>query len=143
MLSRIAEFVTLARVLCVVFGLLLGELIRFLINRHRIKTGLTPKASTFNSVVGVIIIIAMVWIMVATQQARNCAITLNTSVANEQRAFQTAITKSLAIPSELRVLPQNDPRVRAYMDPIQQEYLAQREANVVNQEAASKACGKK
>lgn len=156
-MNTLVELITFPRVLCIILGLVLGEVIRFFVNRHRVKKGKQPKASTFNAVVGAIVIIAAVWVMVAVAQGRNCALTVNLSVAEAQRidaidndSFQLAIRESLQLPPEIQALPNGDPRKEAVTGPIRDRYLASqaevtklRDANKANQAAAQKACGVK
>lgn len=156
MLNWIIDAITLPRIIAFVLGLLAGQLISCVVSQHRRRTGREPTKSTLNNVVGVVIIVAMVWIMIATQQARNCALTLNKSLQveitagkMERESFQNAITKSLTLPKEIQDLDQQDPRRKAFTDPIRDQYLAEqkraaklREDNQVTQQKAQKACGK-
>jgi hypothetical protein len=109
-----------------------------------------------NTVAAIVIMLAMVWIMVSTNQARNCAINLNVAVSNEQGyakierdTFAKAIQRSQAVPADIQALPQNNPQRKAYFDPITADYMAGmskaaegRANNQRNQEAAARACGK-
>jgi hypothetical protein len=159
MFNWLSENITLPYVLVLVAGLLLGYGINWGVcawqeRRHPGET-VRVKRDGFITLVGIIIIIAMTWIMVSVDQARNCSIRLAVSQANENAAnkmerdaFQLAITKSLSIPPELRGLPQNDPALRAYTDPITQEYQSKvgeanklRQDNQDNASRAAKACG--
>jgi hypothetical protein len=155
MIDAIAEVITLPRIFSFCLGMLAGQGISWGVNRWRVKNGKEPSPSTFNAVVGVVIIAAMVWIMVATQQARNCALDLNVAVSNEQEidaiernAFQNAIADSLRLPAEIRNLPNNDPRRKAVTDPIQERYLVEvaraqqmRKDNQAIQDKAHDSCG--
>lgn len=150
-MSTVLQLITFPRVLCVILGLVLGEVIRCLANVYRKKTGKQPKSSTFHTVVGVIVIISALWVMVATAQGRNCALTVNLSVAEAQRidaidneSFQTVLKESLPYQN----LPEAERR--AATKPFLDKYLATqgqvvqlREANRANQAAAQKACGVK
>lgn len=157
MLNWIAEIITFPRIVAFVLGMLAGQGLSYGVNKYRVAKGKTPSPSTLNAVVGVVIIAAMVWIMVATQQARNCAISLNVAVANEQAiakierdSFAQAIQKSLTLPPDILALPQNDPRRMALTKPITDQYLAEtaraaqmRTDNQGVQDAAKRACGTK
>lgn len=158
MLNWLAAHITLPYVLTLTIGLLLGYCINWYVCYRKVKkTGQQmTRRDGFTTIVGIIIVIAMVWIMVSTQQARNCAINLNVAVVAEQKAatlerngFQNAIQQSLSLPPDVLALPQNDPRRKALTDPITAEYLKQvAEANKIRengkdeQDAARKACGK-
>lgn len=158
MFNWLSEHATLPYIFTLVVGLLLGYGINWFVCYRKFKR--TPGATSikgdgFVYIVGLIIILAMTWVMVSTDQARNCSVRLAVSQANENAAnkmerdaFQVAITKSLAIPAELRALPQNDPAVRAYTDPITAEYRSKvddanrmRQENQDNAARAAKACG--
>lgn len=155
MFDWLVAIVTLPRVIAFVLGMLVCQAIGWYVSHRRVKAGKPPKTSTWNAVVGVVVVVTMLWIMVSTQQARNCAISLNVAVAEEQSiakverdAFQRAITESFQIPPDVIGLPQNDPRRKVYTDPIQARYLAEtkraaamREANAQNQRQAQEACG--
>lgn len=158
MFHWLTENLTLAYVLVLCSGLLIGYGINWFVSWRKFKndpTATSIKGDGFIYVVGIIAIIGLVWIMVSVDQARSCSIRLAVSQSNENAAnkierdaFQTAITKSLAIPPDLRNLPQNDPRLKAYTDPITAEYTSQvatanrmRADNQANAAAAAKACG--
>lgn len=155
-MNWITQHVTLPYVLTLIVGMLVGLGLGYLVDYVRVKRGQpVRRQSAVNTVAAIVIMLAMVWIMVSTQQARNCAINLNVAVANEQGyakierdAFALAIQRSQAAPPDLAALPQNDPRRKAYFDPITADYLtamgkaaAGRAENVKNQEAAQRACG--
>lgn len=158
MLNWLAAHITLPYVLTLVTGMLIGYGINWYVcYREAKKTGepMATKRDGFTTIVGLIIIIAMVWIMVSTQQARNCAINLNVAVVAEQDAatlerngFQKAIDESLSLPPDIQALPQNDPRRKSMTDPITAEYMKKvAQANKIRQDsrgaqtAARKACG--
>lgn len=156
MLVWLTQIITLARIVAFVLGSIVTLIAFMVVDRKRAKAGKAKSSTAYvNVVVGTVIIVTMFFIMVSTQQARNCAINLNISVAREQSAakierdsFQTAITESLALPPEILALPQNDPVRKAATDPITNQYLtALAQANKMradNQslnEAARKACG--
>lgn len=150
-MNWLEHFLTLQVLLAFVGGIILGNVIRC-----KGLNGMGNKRFPFQAMIVIMVVAAMVYIMVATNQARECAIRLNVSVSTEQDiakierdALATAILKSQAVPAEIQALPQNDPTRRAYMDPITAEYLAstktaadKREANKSVREAAQKACGK-
>lgn len=158
MINWLVQHLTLPYVLTLVVGLLLGYGINWFVCWRKFKNDPTAGRAGrdgFTTIVGLIIVIAMVWIMVSVTQARNCAIQLNVSTSAEtaaakieRDAFEGAIAKSLAAPAEIRALPQNDPAYQAYMKPIQTEYLTalakandMRKRNETVQSAAAKACG--
>lgn len=145
------HFLTLQVLLAFAGGIIIGNIIRC-----KGLNGMGKKRFPYQAVITVMVVAAMVYIMVATNQARDCAIRLNVSVSTEQDiakierdALATAILKSQAVPVEVQALPLNDPARRAYMDPITAEYLAsvksaadKRAANQSVREAAQRACGK-
>lgn len=151
MFNWLMEIITLPRIIAFILGMAFCQLIGWYVDRRRVKQGKPPKASSVNAVIGTVIVLTMVWIMVSTQQARNCALTVNTSVTEAQRidgisndSFQNAIKESLPYSQ----LP--DDERRRLTQPITDKYLAtqaevakMREANRANQEAARKACGQK
>lgn len=156
MSNWLLEHVTLPYIITLILGMLLGVGLGCLVDWNRRRRGKpVTRQSPIVAVASVVIILTMVWIMVSVSQARNCAITLNVAVAREQvvakierDAFAKAITDSQRVPSDIQALPQNDPRRKAYMDPILAEYTAKtsqankmREANKEAQDAAQKACG--
>jgi hypothetical protein len=93
--------------------------------------------------------------MVSTDQARSCAITLNTSLQveivagkMEREAFQNGVVQQQSLPQEIQDLPQNDPAKKAAMKPIEDAYFKRvaeakklRDDNAGQQAAARRACG--
>lgn len=157
-MNWILEHVTLPYIITLVVGMLLGVGIGYLVDYVRVRRGKpVERQSALNTIAAVVIILTMIWIMISTNQARNCAITLNVAVARDQAiskmerdAFAKAILASQAVPQEIQNLPQNDPARKAVMDPIVNEYLATtakaaelRKENQANQDAAQRACGRK
>ena len=158
MAEWIQDTLTFKVVIGFIIGLLAGQLANWAQYRYRLMKDPSKvvKRSSWEAVIGIMAVITLVWIMVSTQQARNCAIALNVAVGQEQviakierDSFAKAVTQSMAVPAEIQALPQNDPVYKKYMDPIRDEYLAStmkaremREANQANQEAAEKACGR-
>jgi predicted PurR-regulated permease PerM len=156
-MNWLAHTLTFPVVLAFVIGILAGQTVNWIQYRMRLRRDPSKvvKRSSWEAVISLLAVVVLVWIMVATNQARNCSIRLAVSQANENAAgklerdaFQTAITKSLAAPADIRALPQNDPRYRAVMQPITDEYLAAekhandiRTSNAANVAAANKACG--
>ena len=155
-MTWLTEHLTLPYLLTLIVGIILGVSIGYVTDYWRRRHGKpVERQSPIVVVASLVIILAMVWIMVSTQQARNCAITLNVAVSNEQGfakierdAFAKAIQQSQAVPADIQALPQNDPRRKAYMDPITAEYMASmkqasdgRARNVDKQQAAQRACG--
>lgn len=155
-MNWLLEHVTLSYILTLIVGLVLGVGLGYAVDWIERKRGKPARRqSPVVAVASVVIVLAMVWIMVSTQQARNCAINLNVAVAQEQviakierDSFARAIVQSQAVPAEIQDLPKNDPARKAVMDPITNEYLAQqakanqmRNDNRANQEAAQRACG--
>jgi hypothetical protein len=135
-------------------GIIIGNTIMWLLIRKSNTVAL--KRFPFQAIVTVVAIVVLVYIMVSTNQARECAIRLNVSVSTEQDiakierdALATAIIESQSVPAEIQALPQNDPVRKKYMDPITARYLAatksaadKRAANQSVREAAQRACGK-
>jgi predicted PurR-regulated permease PerM len=156
-MNWLTHTLTFPVVLAFVVGILAGQTVNWIQYRMRLRRDPSKvvKRSSWEAVISLLAVVVLVWIMVATNQARNCSIRLAVSQANENAAgklerdaFQTAITKSFAVPADIRDLPQNDPRYRAAMQPITDEYLAAekhandvRAANAVNVAASNKACG--
>lgn len=152
-----ANTLTFPVVLAFAIGIFAGQAANWVQYRMRLRRDPSKvvKRSSWEAVVSLLAVVVLVWIMVATNQARNCSIRLAVSQANENAAgkierdaFQAAITKSFAVPADIRDLPQNDPRYRAAMQPITDEYLAAekhandvRTSNAANVAAANKACG--
>lgn len=158
MTTWVLEHITLPYILTLIAGMFLGAGIGCVVDWTRRRHGKpVTRQSPLIALVSVVILVTMGWIMLSTQQARNCAINLNVAVAQEQiiakverDALARGIGASQAVPAEIRDLPQSDPRRRAVMDPITNEYLAQqakaakmREDNRGNQERAQRACGTK
>lgn len=158
MFNWLVEHVTLAYVFVLCSGLLLGYGINWYVcwlKFRRNPDSRVVKGDGLVTIVSLVILIAMSWVMISVTQARNCAIRLNVSTSAEtaaakveRDAFQVAITKSLAVPAEIKSLPQSDPEYRRVMQPIQDEYLAgvakandMREHNKAVQAEAQKACG--
>lgn len=158
MFNWLVEHATLPYVFTLCVGLLLGYGINWLVCYRKFRKNpdaQVVKGDGLVTIVSLVILIAMSWVMISVTQARNCAIRLNVSTSAETAAakverdsFQVAITKSLAIPPDLRNLPQNDPALQAYTKPIQDEYLKQvakanamRAQNQAVQSEAQKACG--
>jgi hypothetical protein len=158
MLNWLAAHITLPYILVFIVGLLAGYAINWYMCYRKFKKQgkvMTSKRDGFNIIVGVVIILAMVWIMVSTQQARNCAITLNKSLSveitagkMEREAFQNAIAMQQKLPKDIQDLPDNDPAKKAAMQPIQDFYFGEvnkakkiREDNKAATDAAQKACG--
>lgn len=159
MVNWLTEHLTLPYLLVFIIGLLLGYGINWWVCRRKAKkdpaNAKEPKRDGFITIVGFIIIITMVWIMVSVDQARNCAIRLNTSLQveitagkMEREAFQNAIAQQQLLPVDVRDLPENDPVKRAAMKPIEDYYFSEtlkakkiREENAAAAESARKACG--
>lgn len=157
MINWFQEVLTLPIILAFIIGMGVSQVAAYFINRRRRAAGKPCKDSGFTTVVGVVIVAAMVWVMVATQQARNCAITLNVAVAQEQRiakierdALGDLFAKLINIPPEITALSPEDPKRQAYGLQIGKDYVAavqeaaqQREDNEVNRAAAQRACGRR
>lgn len=158
MLNWLAAHITLPYVLVFVVGLLVGYAINWYVCYRRNKKAGGPMATKrdgFNTIVGIIIILAMVWIMVSTQQARNCAITLNRSLQvevtagkMEREAFQNAVAQQQSLSPAVRDLDNADPVKKAAMKPIEDKYFSEvakakkiRDDNKAATDAATKACG--
>lgn len=150
-------FLTFDVMLSFIGGIIIGNAIMWwLLIRKKGSNTMALRRFPYQAIITVVAVAVMVYIMVATNQARECAIRLNVSVSTEQDitkierdAFATAILASQAVPADIQALPQNDPVRKAYFDPITAAYLsAMKSANdkrIANQsvrEAAQKACGK-
>jgi predicted PurR-regulated permease PerM len=156
-MNWLTHTLTFPVVLAFVIGILAGQTANWIQYRMRLRRDPTKvvKRSSWEAVISLLAVVVLVWIMVATNQARNCSIRLAVSQANENAAgklerdaFQTAITKSLALSPEIQALPNNDPAKIAATKPITDEYLAtekrandMRTSNAANVAAANKACG--
>lgn len=152
MINWLHHTLTLAVVMGFVIGLLVSQLVSlYLYRRHRVS-----ETSSWLSVVAIVIVAAIIWIMVATQQARNCAITLNVSVSEGQRiekiesdALFVLFTAAINPPADVANLPQDDPARKAWGQRIGAQYVStvrdaarQRTINEANQAAAQRACGR-
>jgi predicted PurR-regulated permease PerM len=142
-----------------IIGMLAGQIANWVQYRMRLRKDPSKvvKRSSWEVVISLMAIVVLAWIMVSTNQARNCAITLNKSLSveiqagkTEREAFQSAITQSLQLPPDIQALPNNDPVKQAATKPITDKYLAAvAEANKLRtdnqgaQDAAKKACGVK
>lgn len=141
-----------------IIGLFAGQLANWIQYRYRMKKNpeKVVKRSSWEAVIGVMVAVTLVWIMISTQQARNCAITLNTSLGveivagkMEREAFQNAVATQQTLPKEIQDLPANDPAKKAAMKPIEDSYFKQvaaaakiRNDNAGAKDAAQRACGK-
>lgn len=158
MTELLLEHLTLPYVLTLIAGLVLGVALGYVVDWVQRKRGKPARRqSPVVVVAGLVIVLTMVWIMVSTNQARQCAINLNVAVAREQAiakierdSFAKAIIQSQSVDPAIADLPQSDPVRKAVFDPITQEYLDQqakaakmREDNAVNRDAAQRACGTK
>ncbi|UOW93099.1 hypothetical protein SEA_NOSHOW_31 [Mycobacterium phage NoShow] len=157
MTEWISETITFPVVLAFVLGIFAGQFANWCNYRRRMKKHpeTVVKRSYWEAVIGVLVTVVLVWIMVSTNTARNCALTLNTSLTveitagkMEREAFQNAITQSLSLPPEIQNLPNNDPKKIAVTKPITDAYLAKvaearkiREDNAGVRDAAQRACG--
>lgn len=156
-MSSLIDHITLPYVLTLIAGLILGAGLGYLADWVQRKRGKpATRQSAVVPVASLVIILTMVWIMVSTNQARQCAINLNVAVAREQAiakierdSFAKAIVQSQAVDPDIQALPQNDPARKAVMDPITKEYLAKqaeaakmREDNAALNDAARRACGR-
>ena len=155
-MNWIVEHVTLPYVLTLIAGMCLGVALGMLSDHLRRRAGKpVRRQSPMIALASAVIVLAMIWIMVSVAQARNCALNLNVAVAQEQviakierDSFAKAINpQSQAVPSEIQDLPRDDPRRKAVMDPITNEYLAQqaksakmREENAGLNAEAQRAC---
>jgi predicted PurR-regulated permease PerM len=157
MMDWLTENLTFGVVIAFVVGIFAGQLVNWLQYRYRMKKNpeKVVKRSSWEAVIGVMVAVVLVWIMVSTNSARTCALTLNSSLTveitagkMEREAFQNAITQSLSLPEDIQSLPQEDPRRVAATKPITDQYLAKsaearkiREDNAGVRDAAQRACG--
>lgn len=156
MMSELIDRITLDRVLILIFGMALGLALGYLVDWHARRKGKpVRRQSPLNIFAAIVILLTMVWIMVSTQQARNCAINLNTSLQveitagkMEREAFQNAIAAQQLLPKDVQDLPQTDPAKKAAMKPIEDAYFDQvakakklRADNAGKQAEARRACG--
>lgn len=145
---------TLPVAIAFVLGMAGGQAINWLANRHKSTEGIVRQR--FQVVVGVAIVVAMVFIMVTTQRAHDCAVKLSATIsveqelaAKERKALQDLFLAAMNPPPEIAALPQEDPARKAwgvgvgnaYLDSINSVNTA-RAANEANRQAAQKACGK-
>lgn len=155
-MNHLLERITLDRVLILIVGMALGLALGYLVDWHAKKKGKpVRRQSPLNVFAAIVILLTMVWIMVSTNQARQCAINLNTSLQveitagkMEREAFQNAVTQQQLLPKEIQELPQTDPAKVAAMKPIEDYYFGEiakakklREDNAGKQAAARRACG--
>jgi hypothetical protein len=157
MAEWIQRTLTFGVVMGFIIGLFAGQIANWAQYRYRLKKNpdKVVKRSNWEAVIGIMVAITLVWIMVSTQQARNCAITLNTSLEveitagkMEREAFQNAVAAQQTLPKEIQDLPQQDPVKKAAMKPIEDQYFSEvakakkiRSENAGARNAAQRACG--
>ena len=155
--SRIQEIITFKVVVSFTIGILCGQIGNWLNYRWRKhkRPDTVVQRNFWEAVVGIVTVVVLIWIMIATQQARNCAITLNTTLQveitagrMEREAFQTAVVQRQNLPQDLRGLPDSDPRKAIVLKPIEEAYFKKiaiatklREDNKEVRESAQRACG--
>lgn len=153
MFNWFLENVTLPYVLVFAGGLLFG----YFINWYKYARQDKPmkRRDGFVTVVGLIVVIAMAWIMISVGQARECALRLNNSVSTEQAiakierdALTQVFFEAANPPDAIAALPQDDPARKAWGKQLGTEYFTkvqeaarERDANKAVQDAARKACG--
>lgn len=156
-MNWLVHFLTFRVVLAFIVGIITGQFVNWLNYRWRMKKnpGTVVRRSYWEAVIGLTAVVVLVWIMVATQQARNCALTLNTSLQVEinagkieREAFQNAVAMQQKLPPEIQSLPNDDPAKKAATKPIEDYYFGEvarakqmREDNKGAQDAAREACG--
>ena len=156
-MNWLTEFLTFRVVIAFILGILAGQLANWLNYRWRLRKhpDTVVKRSYWETVIAVTSIVVLVWIMVTTQQARDCALTLNRSLEVEiaagkieREAFQNAIGMQQKLSPEIQALPNNDPAKRAAVKPIEDYYFGEtakaaklREDNAGAQAQAREACG--
>jgi hypothetical protein len=153
----VTHVVTIATVLAFIAGLMSGQLVNWVQYRWRIKKHpeTVVKRSYWEPVIAVMVVVVLVWIMVSTNQARNCAVQLNNSISNEQAiskierdALENLLFQAISPPPDIANLPQDDPRKQAWGKELGSQYITQvqtaarkRGENQVLADQARKACG--
>lgn len=155
-MSSLIDHITLPYVLTLIAGLILGASLGYLADWIQRKRGKpATRQSAVVPVAALVITLTMMWIMVSTGQARECAITLNRSLQveivagkMEREAFQNAVVAQQSLPKDIQDLPENDPAKKAATKPLRDTYFAQiaaakklRDDNAGRQAAAQRACG--
>lgn len=144
---------TLSVAISFVVGVAGGLSINWLVSR---RSEGTVRSSRFQVMVGVSIVVAMLFIMVATEQAHECAVKLSAAVtveqtlaAQERKALQDLFLAAMNPPADIVALPQEDPARRAWGAGIGKAYIdtvtrtsQARAANQVAEDSARRACGK-
>lgn len=145
---------TLPVAISFVLGMTGGQIINWLANKHKATEGIVRQR--FEVVVGVAIVVAMLFIMVTTQRAHDCAVKLSATIsveqdlaAKERKALQDLFLAAMSPPPEVAALPQDDPARKAWGQGIGKAYLdsinsvnVARTANETARRAAQKACGR-
>jgi predicted PurR-regulated permease PerM len=145
---------TLPVAIAFVLGVAGGLVINWLANKRKSTEGIVRQR--FQIIVGVVIIIAMLFIMITTQRAHDCAVKLSATIsveqelaAQERKALQDLFLAALNPPPEIAGLSQDDPARKAWGQGVGKAYLdsiakvtADRDANEANRQAAQKACGR-
>lgn len=151
------QHITLSLVLAYIAGIMSGQFANWLQYRWRMKKnpGSVVKRSYWEPVIGVMVAAVLVWIMVSTNQARNCAVQLNNSISNEQAiakverdALETLLFQAISPPPDIATLPQEDPRKQEWGKQLGTQYITaiqaaakKRGENQALADAARKACG--
>lgn len=149
--------ITLSTVLAFVLGVLAGQFINWVQYRWRVKKhpDTVVKRSYWEPVIAVMVVVVLVWIMVSTNQARNCAVRLNNSISNEQAiskierdALENLLFQAISPPPDIANLPADDPRKQAWGRQLGTQYVGQVQAaakqrgeNQAVADEARKACG--
>lgn len=157
-MNTLSHYFTLPIILAYMGGIVTGQVVQWAIVRHYAKkdsNSMKVRKFPYQAIVFVIVLCTLGYIMVSTNEARQCAIKLNVSVSVEQDiakierdALANAIIASQAAPAEIRDLPQSDPARKAIFDPITERYLSEmkrasdlRTANQAKRADAENACG--
>lgn len=154
-MNWLEHFLTLQVCLSFVGGAVLGNVIMWKFIKGKGSNGMAGKRFPFQAIVLVMVVVVLVYIMVTTQQARNCALRLNVSLGTEQSiakterdALQNLLFAAINPPPNVRDLAQDDPARIAWGQQLGQQYLAtvqsmaqKRADNVKVADDARQACG--
>lgn len=152
MINWLQDTMTLPVAISFVLGMALGQIVGWYVCKR--KGMESNNASRIQIVVGVAIVVAMLFIMVTTQRAHDCAVKLSATITTEQalasqerKALQDLFLAAMSPPPDIAALPQDDPRRVAwgkgiggsYIDTINKTTKARSE-NQADREAAQATC---
>lgn len=152
-MNWLTHTLTLSVGIAFIVGAAGGLSINWLVNRGNKPDGV--QRSRLQVMVGVAIVVAMLFIMVATQRAHDCAVKLSAAITTEQvlagqerKALQDLFLAAMNPPADVAALPQDDPARKAWGQGIGKTYIdtitrttRERAANQAAEDDARQACG--